>query len=49
MEQFNLLENVPLRYLLNEKKKLFLSWHRSAIEELDDWALPVKIFFVTAR
>ena len=48
MEQFNLLENVPLRYLLNEKK-LFLSWHRSAIEELDDWALPVKIFFVTAR
>jgi len=31
------------------KKKLFLSWHRSAIEELDDWALPVKIFFVTAR
>ena len=48
MEQFNLLENVPLRCLLNEKK-IFLSWQRSAIEELDDWALPVKIFFVTAR
>ena len=37
MEQF-LQGNVPLRHLLNEET-LYMYWQRSAIIEVNDWAL----------
>ena len=42
MEQF-LQGNVTLRHLLNEET-LFMSWRRSAIKEVNDWALSNWIF-----
>ena len=39
-EQF-LHENVPLKHLLNEET-LFMSWQRSAIKEVNDWALSLR-------
>ena len=42
MEQF-LQRNVPLRRLLNEEI-LFVSWRRSSIKELNDWALRCMLF-----
>ena len=40
MEHF-LRENVPLRHVILNVKTLFMSWWRSAFNEVNDWALYV--------